>query len=166
MASMPDVDERYPKNVAALAALLAARAAPAPPTAPFRVGSAVFRAPPPLRAPPPSTRGSIDAGKTDGSDDDDVDDLLGELTDMLLVGAGDADSGHAEVHLQFKSDVFGGLHLRLIKKPEGLVAVFLVDDAATRRAVAAHVDALVARLRDKGFVVVDARLEVSGASSS
>jgi hypothetical protein len=162
---MADVDERYPKNVAALAALLAARAAPAAPTAPFRVGAAVFRAPPPRRAPPPSTRASIDAGKTESSDDD-VDDLLGELTDMMLVGAGDADSGHAEVHLQFKSDVFGGLHLRLIKKPEGLVAVFLVNDAATRRAVAAHVDALVARLRDKGFVVVEARLEVAGASSS
>ena len=160
-----DVDERYPRNVAALAALLAARAAPAAPTAPFRVGSAVFRAPPPLRAPPP-TRAVVNAGDDGDGADDEVDDLLGELTDMMLVGAGDADSGHAEVHLQFKSDVFGGLHLRLIKKPEGLVAVFHVDDAATRRAVAAHVDALVARLRDKGFVVVDARLEVSGASSA
>ena len=161
MTTSVDVDERYPRHVAALAALLAARTAPAAPTAPFRVGSAVFRAPPPRRAPPPPPRASRDSSAGSG-DDDDVDDLLGELTDMMLVGAGEADSGHAEVHLQFKSDVFGGLHLRLIKKPEGLVAVFHVPDAATRRAVAAHVDALVARLRDKGFVVVDARLEVSG----
>jgi hypothetical protein len=80
--------------------------------------------------------------------------LLGELTDMLLVGADDADSGLPEVHLQFKSDVVGGLHLRLVKKPEGLSAVFMVKDAATRREVAAHVDALVAHLRERGFSVL------------
>ena len=79
---------------------------------------------------------------------------------MVLVGADDAKSGRPEVHLQFKSDVFGGLHLRLEKSDAGLHARFIVQDAATRRAVADHVDGLVAHLRGRGFAVVDARLEV------
>lgn len=123
-----------------------------------------------LRAPAPVARRSAradDEARDTGPDDEqtgerDTRALLGELTDMLLVGADDADSGLPEVHLQFKSDVVGGLHLRLVKKPEGLSAVFLVKDAATRREVAAHVDALVAHLRERGFSVLEARLEVSG----
>ena len=86
--------------------------------------------------------------------------MLGELVDMVLVGADEAKSGRPEVHLQFKSDVIGGLHLRLEKTDAGLHASFLVKDAATRRAVADHVDALVAHLRARGFAVVEARLEV------
>ena len=160
-----DVDDRYPLNTATLALLLAERSSSSSSTAPlsptaFRIGPGV------LRAPPKSARPAAVAvaAKDDDHDDSapDVDDMLGELTDMLLVGADEGKSGHPEVHLQFKSDVFGGLHLRLVKKPEGFSAVFLVDDAATRRAVADHVDALVQRLRDKGFSVIEARLDVAG----
>ena len=80
---------------------------------------------------------------------------------MVLVGADESGSGRPEVHLQFKSDVVGGLHLRLEKRDDGLHAQFIVKDAATRRAVADHVDALVAHLRGRGFSVVAARLEVA-----
>jgi hypothetical protein len=87
--------------------------------------------------------------------------MLGELVDMVLVGADEAKSGRPEVHLQFKSDVIGGLHLRLEKTDAGLYASFIVKDAATRRAVADHVDALVQHLRARGFAVLEARLEVA-----
>ena len=79
---------------------------------------------------------------------------------MVLVGADDAGSGRPEVHLQFKSDVIGGLHLRLVRNDDSLQARFVVKDAATRRAVADHVDALVAHLRARGFAVSEATLEV------
>ena len=158
---MVDIDERYPLNTSTLARLLAARSSSSPSaTAAFRIGPGV------LRAPPRAARPAVDAEAAVIDADHDatpgVDDMLGELTDMLLVGADEGKSGHPEVHLQFKSDVFGGLHLRLVKKPEGFSAVFVVDDAATRRAVANHVDALVQRLRDKGFTIAEARLDVSG----
>jgi hypothetical protein len=161
-------DDRYPLCTAALARLMSGSGSVLPSSiAAFRVGPGV------LRAPAPVARRSGRAASDDDDNYDDNDDndasgerdtraLLGELTDMLLVGADDADSGLPEVHLQFKSDVVGGLHLRLVKKPEGLSAVFMVKDAATRREVAAHVDALVAHLRERGFSVLEARLEVSG----
>lgn len=160
-------DDRYPLCTAALARLVSGSGSVLPSSiAAFRVGPGV------LRAPAPVARRSGRAADDNDDDSDDEDDdasgerdtrsLLGELTDMLLVGADDADSGLPEVHLQFKSDVVGGLHLRLVKKPEGLSAVFMVKDAATRREVAAHVDALVAHLRERGFSVLEARLEVSG----
>lgn len=160
-------DDRYPLCSAALARLVSGSGSVLPSSiAAFRVGPGV------LRAPAPVARRSGRAADDNDDDSDDEDDdasgerdtrsLLGELTDMLLVGADDADSGLPEVHLQFKSDVVGGLHLRLVKKPEGLSAVFMVKDAATRREVAAHVDALVAHLRERGFSVLEARLEVSG----
>ena len=160
-------DDRYPLCTAALARLVSGSGSALPSSiAAFRVGPGVLRAPAPLAR----RSGRTDDDDDDNSDDDDNNDgaerdtraLLGELTDMLLVGADDADSGLPEVHLQFKSDVVGGLHLRLVKKPEGLSAVFMVKDAATRREVAAHVDALVAHLRERGFSVLEARLEVSG----
>lgn len=79
---------------------------------------------------------------------------------MVLVGADEAKSGRPEVHLQFKSDVCGGLHLRLEKGDDGLLASFVVKDAATRREVADHVDGIVEHLRARGFAVTSARLEV------
>ena len=80
---------------------------------------------------------------------------------MVLVGADEATSGRPEVRLQFKSDTFGGLHLRLVKSDDGLHATFSVKDAATRRVVVDHVDALVEHLRGRGFAIVDARLEIA-----
>lgn len=157
-------DDRYPLCTAALARLVSGSGSVVPSSiAAFRVGPGVLRAPAPVaRRSGRAADGDDDDTGPDDGDERDTRALLGELTDMLLVGADDADSGLPEVHLQFKSDVVGGLHLRLVKKPEGLCAVFMVKDAATRREVAAHVDALVAHLRERGFSVLEARLEVSG----
>ena len=165
--SVDDRAARYPHCMATLAQLLTTTttATTTATTATFRVGPGVLRAPAPLarRAPVADGHDPVADGRDDDDDDggrSDTGALLGELTDMMLVGADDADSGRPEIHLQFKSDVVGGLQLRLVKKPEGLSAVFIVKDAATRRAVVGHVDALVARLRERGFTVVEARLEV------
>jgi hypothetical protein len=167
--SADDRASLYPHCMATLAQLLTtttatAAATAAATTATFRVGPGVLRAPAPLarRAPVADGHDPVADGRGDDDGDgrSDTGALLGELTDMMLVGADDADSGRPEIHLQFKSDVVGGLQLRLVKKPEGLSAVFIVKDAATRRAVVGHVDALVARLRERGFTVVEARLEV------
>ena len=164
--SVDDRAARYPHCMATLAQLLTTTTTTATTTATatFRVGPGVLRAPAPLarRAPVADGHDPVADGRDDDDDDGgrDTGALLGELTDMMLVGADDADSGRPEIHLQFKSDVVGGLQLRLVKKPEGLSAVFIVKDAATRRAVVGHVDALVARLRERGFTVVEARLEV------
>ena len=164
--SVDDRAARYPHCMATLAQLLSSKTATTATTATatFRVGPGVLRAPAPLARRAPVADGHDPVADGRGDDDDGGRSapgaLLGELTDMMLVGADDADSGRPEIHLQFKSDVVGGLQLRLVKKPEGLSAVFIVKDAATRRAVVGHVDALVARLRERGFTVVEARLEV------
>ncbi len=148
-----------PATTAALRALLSTTASTSTAsTAPFRVGPGVLRAPPPAVRKP---RDPVSVDDDHDGDGGDVDaDLLGELTDMVLVGADDAASGRAEVHLQFKAEVFGGLHLRMVKEPAGLVATFVVKDAASRRAVADHVDALVSRLRARGFAVLSHALDV------
>lgn len=152
-------DERYPLAAEALRLLLgrgdtATSALPAS----FRLGPSVLRA-------PPAVRSRAEAAEADEGDDDvdDAGDLLGELVDMVLVGADDSDSRVPEVHLQFKADVFGGLHLRLQKAPEGLVATFSVADAAARRAVVDHVDALLVRLRERGFAIVRHSVDVASA---
>jgi hypothetical protein len=162
-----NVDDRYPVARAALQRLLGGdgdgdRGGAAPPLAAFRVGPAVLRAPAPRARAAPGEAG--DDGEDDGDHRDGAhggEDLLGELVDMVLVGADDSDSRHPEVHLQFKADVFGGLHLRLQKTPEGLVARFTVADAAARRAVVGHVDDLLARLRGRGFAVHRYDIDVS-----
>ena len=97
------------------------------------------------------------------NDADDTGDLLGELVDMVLVGADDSDSRHPEVHLQFKADVFGGLHLQLQKTPEGLVATFSVADAAARRAVVDQVDGLLVHLKQRGFSIVRHSVDVASS---
>jgi hypothetical protein len=164
--SADDRASLYPHCMATLVQLLSATTTTATTTTTtttFRVGPGVLRAPAPRarRAPVADGHEPVAPGRDDNDNKSrDTGAPLGELTDMMLVGADDADSGRPEVHLQFKSDVVGGLQLRLVKKPEGLSAVFIVKDAATRRAVVGHVDALVARLRERGFTVVEARLEV------
>lgn len=151
---MSEARARYPRCVAALERLLASSSPSA--ASPFRVGPGVLRPPPTVRSPvssPAPTTSSLATPETGA--------LLGELVDMVLVGADDARSGRPEVRLQFKSDVIGGLHLRLEKADDGLHALFVVPDAATRRAVTDHVDALVAHLRARGFAIVEARLELA-----
>jgi hypothetical protein len=152
-------DDRYPVAVAALQALLGrgeATTTTSTTLSSFRLGPSVLRAPPAVRA-----RVDVDHDAGSSDDEDDTGDLLGELVDMVLVGADDSDSRHPEVHLQFKADVFGGLHLRLQKTPEGLVASFHVADAAARRAVVDHVDALLARLKQRGFAIARHSVDVA-----
>jgi hypothetical protein len=159
---MSEAKTRYPRCSAVLERLLSSSSERSSlPHAAFRVGPGVLRPPPVVarHAPPSSSSSSSSASST--SEAPDTGEMLGELVDMVLVGADEAKSGRPEVHLQFKSDVIGGLHLRLEKTDAGLHASFLVKDAATRRAVATHVDALVAHLRARGFAVVEARLDVA-----
>jgi hypothetical protein len=158
---MSEAKTRYPRCSAVLERLLSSSSDRSSlPHAAFRVGPGVLRPPPVVaRHAPPSSSSSSSASST--SEAPDTGEMLGELVDMVLVGADEAKSGRPEVHLQFKSDVIGGLHLRLEKTDAGLHASFLVKDAATRRAVATHVDALVAHLRARGFAVVEARLDVA-----
>ncbi|OGQ18165.1 MAG: hypothetical protein A2138_27415 [Deltaproteobacteria bacterium RBG_16_71_12] len=88
--------------------------------------------------------------------------MLGELVDMVFVSADDeASSGRHEVHLVFKAEVLGGLHLKLVRQPDGMHATFVVEDAAARRAVAAHVDDLVRHLRDRGITVTHHAIELA-----
>jgi hypothetical protein len=156
-------DDRYPVAVAALRALLGRDGtASTEPLASFRLGPSVLRAPPAV-----SARADV-ADVADVADDvdndaDDTGDLLGELVDMVLVGADDSDSRHPEVHLQFKADVFGGLHLQLQKTPEGLVATFSVADAAARRAVVDQVDGLLVHLKQRGFSIVRHSVDVASS---
>jgi hypothetical protein len=154
---MSEPDDRYPRCRAALQRLLqTSTTPPSLATGRFRVGPAVLRPPPAVARPASIAKGP----PTAPSDTPATSALLGDLVDMVLVGADDTGSGRPEVHLQFKSDVLGGLHLRLEKRDDGLHARFVVDDAATRRAVADHVDALVEHLRSRGFAVSEASLEV------
>lgn len=118
----------------------------------------VLRAPTAVRRAPAKDERDGDDANDDGTPP--TSDLLGELLDMVLVGADNADSGAPEVHLQFKAEVFGGLHLKLVKRPAGLEAFFGVADASARRAVAGHVDDLVKHLRQRGFAVVSWSLDV------
>lgn len=148
--------DRYPRASAALERLMqAAPEAPAAPLSPFAIGPAVLRQPPvrvSSTAPPP----------LDQEPASPTDELLGELVDMVFVSADDAQgNGKPEVHLVFKAEVLGGLHLKLVRMPEGLHAIFMVDDGAARRAVAAHVDDLVRHLRDRGFSVSHHAIEVA-----
>ena len=181
---------RYPHALKAIAAVLANDAAHTglPDDArraltgtSFVVGPAVLRAPPALSRPAPAEvfgefvpqRGpnpqNIPRPKTEDSQrtihpdraDLDTNDKLGELVDMVLVGsAEDSAGGQPEVHLLFKASVFGGLHLRLRKTPAGMHALFTVEDATSRRLVAAHIDDLVHHLNARGIAVASHEVQV------
>lgn len=167
-------EARYPLATATLLRLLHGDGGVVEPAlAAFRLGPAVLRAPPAVRAGRPvagavvgpddgGAAGERSAAGEGGDDAEHPQDLLGELVDMVLVTADDSASRHPEVHLQFKAEVFGGLHLRLQKTPEGLVAAFTVADAAARRAVVAQVDGLLERLRGRGFAVVKHSVDIAG----
>ncbi len=148
--------DRYPRASAALERLLHASPGAAPaPLAPFAIGPAVLRQPPERVTASPAV-------PLDDEPASPTDELLGELVDMVFVSADDQQgSGRPEVHLVFKAEVLGGLHLKLVHTPEGMHATFVVDDAAARRAVAAHVDDLVRHLRDRGFAVTHHAIELA-----
>lgn len=155
--------ERYPIASAALDRLLgtapskagdAGEGAPALRT--FSLGPSVLRAPPERVAAPEA----IDLEpRTEGLA---TEEMLGELVDMVFVGADEeGSSGHPEVHLVFKAEVLGGLHLRLRKLPDGMHATFVVEDSAARRAVADHIEGLVAHLRGRGFHIANHTIEIA-----
>jgi hypothetical protein len=154
--------ERYPLSLAILERLmqgrLGASSSPAKlelPVVPFTVGPAV------LRAPPEIARGhdEVDAFDVEPPNTS-TDDMLGELVDMVFVSA-EENHGEHEVHLVFKAEVLGGLHMKLVKKADGMHATFVVEDAAARRAVVDHVDGLVAHLKGRGFSIASHTIEVA-----
>jgi flagellar hook-length control protein FliK len=161
--------ERYPHAAALLDRLLAAHGASPTsdaPTGAFSVGPAVLRAPPPVfrRAQEAARPRHLDQSlEGEGS----TEEMLGELVDMVFVSADEAQGGNAEVHLVFKAEVLGGLHMKLVKLPDGMHATFMVDDAAARRAVSDNVDGLVAHLKERGFSIASHRIEIaSGAAGA
>jgi hypothetical protein len=89
----------------------------------------------------------------------------GELVDMMLVGSEADHGGPPEVHLVFRSDVLGGLHLVLTKHATGLRGRVLVEDASAKRNVAAHLDDLVAHLRGRGLTVDHFDIEIGSSGS-
>lgn len=158
---------RYPHALALLERMVAARptASAGPlPAGPFAVGPAVLRAPPPVarRAGGPPRR--LEEALS-GESAPVTEEMLGELVDMVFVSADEARGGHAEVHLVFKAEVLGGLHLRLVKMPDGMHATFVVEDAAARRAVVDHVDELVRHLQARGFTIAQHRVEIADAGA-
>jgi hypothetical protein len=155
---MKDAD-RYPLALAALERLTAHERADGNADAPlkaFSIGPSVLRPSPALSAPPSAPAPLSEDAEAPGDALD-----PGELVEMLLVGSEEAGSGHPEVHLVFKSDVLGGLHLILVKEPAGMRARFIVQDAIARRTVAAHLDDLVAHLRGRGFSIVSHEVELA-----
>lgn len=155
--------DRYPRALAAIEAeleLRGLRRAPAE-TAPLTagpVGPGILR-PPPVVQRHPSTRKAPAPERP--ARETRTEDLLGELVDLVFVSADDARSGHHEVHLVFKADVLGGLHLRLQKSPEGMRATFTVEDAAARRAVNEHIDGIIRHLVERGFKIIDHAVEIA-----
>jgi hypothetical protein len=129
---------------------------------PTVLGPPILRPPPELfrRAPRGAARPALDEPD---APDRRTEDLLGELVDMVFVSADDAAGSAAEVHLVFKAEVLGGLHLRLQKRAEGMHATFLVEDSAARRAVLDHADGLVRHLRDRGFSLVGHEVKIANA---
>lgn len=119
---------------------------------PFGVGPAITHRPPEVRRPPPPRP---------EPEPDEIEPLTEDMLDMVLIGG--EDDGPPTVHLMFKAGVLGGAHLLLERRPEGLYARFQVEDAHSRRTIEGQIDALLARLRDRGIrvagheVVVEAR---------
>ncbi len=159
--------ERYPRALVLLERLLAARGGSvttSAPAGPFSVGPAVLRAPPQVmrRSDASKPRKLDESLEGDGS----TEEMLGELVDMVFVSADEARGGNAEVHLVFKAEVLGGLHMKLVKMPDGMHATFMVDDAAARRAVSDNVDGLVLHLKERGFSIASHRIEVTSSGSA
>ena len=140
---------RYPLALAAVKRLLGEDAPP--PVGPFTIGASILRPPPSVAVPPSRAADDDDADDAD-AEPTDTDALLGELVDMVLVGDPDGGPKH-EIHLVFKAEVLGGLHLRMQRRADGLFCTFLAADPNSRRMVEGHVDELLVRLRERGFKV-------------
>ncbi len=129
------------------------------------MGPAVLRAPPDIAR---QAAGAAPAALEDGGDlappPPGTEEMLGELVDMVFVSAEESSSGGHEVHLVFKAEVLGGLHMKLKRTPEGMHATFVVEDAAARRAVHDHVDGLVAHLKERGFTIIGHAIEIAAGA--
>jgi hypothetical protein len=148
----------YPRALAVLAELAlppSARAKPVDePLERFQIGPSIMRPPPEVQAPASVPRPvSLEGGPVRSQDE-----LAAELVDMVLVGG--EDGGPPQVQLQFKADVFGGVLLMLKREDKGLLATFIVDDAASRRAILPHVDTLLARLTSRGMKIAGHAIEL------
>lgn len=150
----------YQKTKAAFRALLANRgqsldaasaekAAPLPvfsdanaPLNAFQIGPLASHARVDVKTPPSTTPVDDAPKKTLQSN---------EMLDTFLVGA---EGENNQVHLAFKEEVLGGMHVVLEQRPEGLFARFLVNDANARRAVEGSIDNLLVRFRDQGRAIV------------
>lgn len=158
--------ELYPRAAAAARRALEERGGPreraAPPLVSGRLGPGILRPPPQVQRPSPREQPGLDKhDPLDASGAAPTEELLGELVDMVFVSADEARSGHHEVHLVFKADVLGGLHLRLEKTPDGMNATFIVEDAAARRAIVDHADGILRHLGERGFRVVAHEIRVA-----
>jgi hypothetical protein len=122
----------------------------------FTVGPDIMR-PPPEVAVPSAPAGDKGEEGEEGDERSRTDELMEDMVDMMLVGD---DDGQHTVHLAFKDHVFGGLYLKLERTPDGLHATFLVGDDIDRRGVEGQVDALLARLRDRGMRIAGHSVEV------
>jgi len=130
---------------------------------PFSLGPGILRPPPAPARPPRAPQRAFEQGSDDDNNNEHTEELLGELVDMVFVSADEQTTPDAqgEVHLVFKADVLGGLHLKLKKGPQGMHATFVVEDAAARRTVSNHVDNLVAHLKERGFTVAGHSIEIA-----
>jgi len=73
-----------------------------------------------------------------------------QMLDAYFVGESDDES---QVHLAFKDEVLGGVHVVLEQQEEGLFARFITSDNNTRRLIESSVHVLLQRLKDKGLKV-------------
>jgi hypothetical protein len=148
---------RYPLAEAALLRLLG-DGVPAPPRPgddgeAFSLGPSIMRPPPGIALPPPAAADALEEDTPRSR----TDLLMEDMVEMMLVGD---DEGSQQIHLVFKEEVFGGLHLKLERRDEGLFATFLVDSDNHRRGVQGQVELLLARLRSRGTRIAGHAVEV------
>ena len=87
-----------------------------------------------------------------------------DLLQMALVG--NSADGDTEVNFAFQQDVLRGASLVLQFSGKSIRACFKVPDDTVRRMIEGHIDGLVARLRDRGFVVESTRIDVGPGNDS
>lgn len=80
-----------------------------------------------------------------------------ELIDFMVYGTDD--EGTPEVHLAFREEVLEGIYLKLRFETAGVRAIFMVRDAAGRRAARAYGPDILARLEQKGMRTTTVEIE-------
>jgi len=72
---------------------------------------------------------------------------------------GTDDEETPEVHLAFREEVMAGVYLKLRFETAGVRAIFMVQDAAGRRAARAYGEEILARLASKGLRTTTVEVE-------